>query len=173
MATLISTPMAEELSLQVGREFHASIQYSMLAAYFDREALPNLAERYRGQAEEERGHALKLMAFLTDTDAVARVPAIEAGQSEFSSPVEALALALRSETEVTAAINALMDRAIDERDHLSRGLLQWFVDEQLEEVASADALLTVARRAGDNLLYLEQYVAGLPAPGTEDNTTPT
>ena len=50
---------------------------------------------------------------------------------------------------------------------MSRGLLQWFVDEQLEEVATADALVIVARRASGDLLYLEQYVAGLPAPGTE------
>jgi ferritin len=165
MAMLISEPMAEGLSAQVGREYAASIQYAMLAAYFDREALPNLAARYRMQAEEEKTHAVKLLTFITDADAVARIPAIEAGQAEFASAEEAIALALSSEQQVTAAINALMDRAIDERDHLSRGLLQWFVDEQLEEVASADALLTVARRAGDNLLYLEQYVAGLPDPG--------
>jgi ferritin len=165
MAMLISEQMAEGLSAQVGREYAASIQYSMLAAYFDREALPNLAARYRMQAEEEKTHALKLLTFITDADAVARIPAIEAGQAEFASAEEAIALALSSEQQVTAAINALMDSAIDERDHLSRGLLQWFVDEQLEEVASADALLTVARRAGDNLLYLEQYVAGLPDPG--------
>ncbi len=169
MATmLISEPMAEGLSSQVGREFHASLQYEMLAAYFEREALPNLAGRYRGQAEEERGHALKLIAFLNDAGAVARIPAIEAGQADFSSPLEALELALASEASVTADINALMDRALEEHDHMSRGLLQWFVDEQLEEVATADALVTVARRAGDDLLYLEQYVAGLPAPGAEE-----
>ena len=169
MATmLISGQMAEGLSLQVGREFQASLQYEMIAAYFEREALPNLATRYRGQAEEERGHALKLIAFLSDAGAVARIPAIEAGQAEFSSPLEALELALTSETEVTREINALMDLALEEHDHMSRGLLQWFVDEQLEEVATADALVNVARRAGDDLLYLEQYVAGLPAPGAEE-----
>ncbi|MCY4640179.1 MAG: ferritin [Chloroflexi bacterium] len=170
MATmLISERMAEGLSYQVGREFHASIQYEMLAAYFEREALPNLATRYRGQAEEERGHALKLIAFLNDTGAVVRIPAIEAGQAEFSSPLEALELALQSETEVTEAINALMDIALEEHDHMSRGVLQWFVDEQLEEVATADALVIVARRAGDDLLYLEQYVSGLAVPGAEGN----
>ena len=168
MATmLISESMAEGLSLQVGREFQASLQYEMLAAYFEREALPNLAARYRGQAEEERSHGLKLIAFLNNAGAVVRVPAIEAGQAEFSSPLEALELALTSETYVTKAINTLMDLALEEHDHMSRGLLQWFVDEQLEEVATADALVIVARRASGDLLYLEQYVAGLPAPGTE------
>jgi len=96
-----------------------------------------------------------------------RIPELEAGQAEFSSPLEALTLALWSETDVTRAINALMDLAIEEHDHMSRSVLQWFVDEQLEEVATADALVTVARRAGDDLHYLEQYVAGLPAPGAE------
>ena len=38
-------------------------------------------------------------------------------------------------------------------------MLNWFVAEQLEEVSSMDTLLTVAKRAGDNLLYVEEYVA--------------
>ena len=57
-----------------------------------------------------------------------------------------------------------MDLAIEERDHLARGFLQWFVDEQLEEVSTMDDLLKVVRRAGDNLLYVEDYVATRPPP---------
>ena len=57
-----------------------------------------------------------------------------------------------------------MDLAIEERDHLARGFLQWFVDEQLEEVSTMDDLLKVIRRAGDNLLYVEDYVSNRPPP---------
>ena len=65
---------------------------------------------------------------------------------------------------VAGIFNDLMDLAIEERDHLARGFLQWFVDEQLEEVSTMDDLLKVVRRAGDNLLYVEDYVATRPPP---------
>ena len=65
---------------------------------------------------------------------------------------------------VAQIFNEIMDLAIEERDHLARGFLQWFVDEQLEEVSTMDDLLTVVRRAGDNLLYVEDYVANRPPP---------
>ena len=57
-----------------------------------------------------------------------------------------------------------MDLAIEERDHLARGFLQWFVDEQLEEVSTMNDLLKVVHRAGDNLFYVEDYVANRPPP---------
>ena len=41
-------------------------------------------------------------------------------------------------------------------------MLQWFVDEQLEEMSLQSDLLTVIRRAGTDLHYVEQYVAKLP-----------
>ena len=77
---------------------------------------------------------------------------------------EAIQLALDSELRVTKCINELYDLAIEEHDHLARGMLQWFVDEQLEEVSLMSDLLTVVKRAGDNVLYIEDYVAKLPAP---------
>ena len=55
-----------------------------------------------------------------------------------------------------------MDQAIEENDHLARGMLQWFVDEQLEEVSLQSDLLTVVERAGNDVNYIEQYVAALP-----------
>ncbi|GMU41270.1 MAG: ferritin [Chloroflexota bacterium] len=163
-STLISNRLAEAISEQIGREYLASIQYRMIAAYFAREALPQLATMFERQADEEAAHAAKFLHYVTEAGGVAAIPSIAQGQADFVNVEEAIALALSSELNVTKCINDLMDLAIEERDHLARGLLQWFVDEQLEEVSLMSDLLRVVQRAGDNLNYVEQYVSALPVP---------
>ena len=72
-------------------------------------------------------------------------------------------LALNQELKVTEQINNLVDLAIKENDHLTRHFLQWFVSEQLEEVATMTDLLNVIQRAGEaNLLLVEDYLARNP-----------
>lgn len=162
MASLISDRMANALSEQVGAEYAASLQYLMIASYFEREALPKLAAMFHEQSAEEAGHGLKLVRYVTEAGGVVQIPEVPAGKSDFGSVAEAVQLALDSEVTVATSFDRLMDLAIEERDHLARGLLQWYVDEQLEEVSRMSDLLRVVQRAGDNLLYVEQYVGDLP-----------
>tara|TARA_Y100001936_G_C16005121_1_gene630207 strand:+ start:538 stop:1056 length:519 start_codon:yes stop_codon:yes gene_type:complete len=165
---LISSEMAAALGEQVGREYSAAIQYDLISAYFERQALPQLTALYREQANEERFHGKKLLDYVTEAGGVIEIPAIQKQKHEFTSLAEAVQTALDSEIYVTKAINTLMDQAIDENDHLARGMLQWFVDEQLEEVSLQSDLLTVVERAGNDVNYIEQYVAALPQ-NNEDN----
>ncbi|MND01157.1 Ferritin BfrB [compost metagenome] len=37
--------------------------------------------------------------------------------------------------------------------------LDWFVNEQLEEITLMDQLLSLVERAGDNLLLIEDYLS--------------
>ena len=161
---LISERMAQELSEELVSEYWAAIQYTMISAYFSREALPQLSSLFRQQASEELMHAQKIVDYVTEAGGTVDVPAIPAGQADFESVEEAVKLALDAEVRVAGLFNDLMDLAIEEHDHLARGFLQWFVDEQLEEVSTMDDLLKVVRRAGDNLLYVEEYVATRPPP---------
>lgn len=161
---MISEAMAKAVSTQIGREYFAAIQYDMIAAYFERNALPELTSLFRAQADEELAHAQKFVDYVTEAGGIVEIPAIERGQSDFTSVEEAVQTAHDNEDAVTQAINVLMDQAISENDHLARGMLQWFVDEQLEEMSLQGDLLTVVRRAGSDLNYVEQYVAKLPKP---------
>jgi len=161
---LISERMADAISDQIGREYLASIQYRMIAAYFDREALPQLKAMFQAQSDEEHMHAVKFANYVSEAGGTVKVPALEQGQADFTNIEEAVRLALDSELNVTKCINELYDLAIEEHDHLARGMLQWFVDEQLEEVSLMSDLLTVVQRAGDNVLYIEDYVEKLPTP---------
>jgi ferritin len=156
---LISDKLAQALSEQVGHEFGASMQYLMIASYFEREALPQLAARFFAQAAEESGHAMKILKYVNEAGGKSAIPAIPAGKSEFGSVEEAVQKSLDWELEVTRQINDLVGIAIRENDHLTQNFLQWFVNEQLEEVNTMETLLRNVRRAGDDLLRVEEFVA--------------
>jgi ferritin len=165
---LISDKLNEAMNAQVGDELAASNQYIKIAAFFDSENLPQLAEFFFRQSDEERMHALKFVRYILDAGGEVSVPQIEAAPAGIVSAEEALQLALDWELEVTKKINNLMDMAIEERDHIAQEFLRWFVDEQLEEVSTMDELLGVIRRAGDQLLLVEDYMARRPDPHAEE-----
>jgi bacterioferritin B len=163
-SSLISPELAAAISAQVGREFGASLQYVSIAAYFDSESLPELAAFFYRQADEEKMHAMKFVHYVVEAGGHLAIPTIPAPTSEFASAEEAVRAAVHWEMEVTRNINDLVDQAIRERDHLAQGFLQWFVTEQLEEVSTMTTLHAIVRRAGDNLLFVEDYLARQPLP---------
>lgn len=145
---------------QIGHEMSASMLYISIATYFDLEALPQLAQFFYRQSEEERVHALKFVKFLVDVGARVAIPAIPAPEHTFESAQEAVELSLSSEETVTRQINDLVEVARAESSHTAGRFLDWFVEEQLEEMATMGALLQVVRRAGPGgLLHVEDYLA--------------
>ncbi len=87
------------------------------------------------------------------------MPAIEAPVSTFPDVVAPVELALEQEKRVTEQINALLVIAREESDFASEQFLQWFIKEQVEEVATMTDLLTVVRRNADVVENIEEYVA--------------
>lgn len=156
---LISQNLAKAFSTQIGNEFGASLQYVMLAAYFEREALPQLGAKFYAQADEENMHAMKMAHYVTQAGGLLEIPAVPAGKADFASAEEAVQLALNWELSVTRQINDLVGLAMKESDNLAQVFLQWFVNEQLEEVTSMDTLLRTIKRAGSNLLLVEDFLA--------------
>jgi ferritin len=164
---LISERMNAALNQQIGNEFSATLQYVAIAAYFDTESLPELAAHFYRQAEEERAHAMRFVRYLVAARGNVHIPAIPEARSQFASAEEAVRQALEGETTVTEQINALLDLAIQEGDHLTQNSLQWFVTEQLEELSSMDSLLKMIQRAGEGgLLLVEEYLARRSPPAS-------
>lgn len=160
---LISKELNAAINEQIGHEFGAMLQYVAIASYFDGEALPKLAAHFSRQAEEERGHAMRLVRYVTEAGGTVAIPAIPASRSGFATAEEAVQLSLDQEKRVTEQINALMDEAIQENDHAAQIMLQWFVTEQIEEVSSMDQLLRMIQRAGEpGLLIVEQFLGAGP-----------
>jgi len=160
MRMLASQNLIDALNEQIGREMGASLQYVNIAAYFDGESLAQLAAFFYRQGEEERQHAMKFVSFVVDAGGAVAVPAIPAAKSGFTSAEEAVALSLAWEEEVTRQIYALVELARAESNYIALRFLDWFVNEQLEEVTTMGDLLSVVRRAGEaNLLQVEDYLA--------------
>jgi bacterioferritin B len=157
---LISQELNAALNEQIGHEFGASLQYVAIAAYFDSDNLPIFAKHFYTQATEERDHAMRFVKFIADSGGRLEIPPIPAPQCNFSSAEEALRLSLNWELKVTEQINELMDMAISQKNHITKHFLDWFVNEQLEEVSSMETLLGMVRRAGDSgLLLVESFLA--------------
>ena len=159
---LISNELEAAINAQIGREFGASLQYVNIATYFDSDSLPELAAFFYHQAEEENMHAMKFAHYIVDAGGQVRIPDVPGPKHDFASAKEAAQAALNWEVDVTRQINALMDLAIEQNDHIAQDFLRWFVTEQLEEVSTMDTLLRVIDRAADNVLWVEDYLARTP-----------
>jgi len=156
---LISETIQAAINDQVRNELANSHQYIAIAAYFEAESLFGLAKLYFKQAEEERDHAMKFVKFLLDTGAPLVMKDVPAPRNEFRSAEEAAQLALDSEKQTTDQIYKLVDLATQEKNYIALNFLQWFVNEQLEEVSSAESRLSVIKRAGPSVLMVEAYLA--------------
>ena len=155
----ISEKLGEMMNEQFGNEMGASMQYMQIAAYFDGRSLPKFAEFFYAQATEEQEHAMKFLHYLLDIGAEVFIPAIEAPVYEIADTAASFQMSLDWENEVTAQIYALMDTAMEEKDYAAQNFLQWFVTEQVEEVASMETLLDVVKRVGEkNLFMIESYL---------------
>ena len=156
---MISPTLTKAMNQQIGNEFGASLQYLSIAGYFQEQKLTLLSKLFFEQSEEEKEHALKFVHYILDTQGKLEIPAVNAPKPTFSSAEEAVKAALAWEKEVTEQIKKLMDIASQENDYLAQNFLQWFIDEQLEEVNKMDQLLSVVQRAGEkNLLMVEAYL---------------
>lgn len=156
----ISAAVAELMNAQIGHELGASNQYLQIATFFEARALRKLAEFFYKQSEEEREHALKFVRFLTETGAEVRIPAVSASRYEIDSAEQAFQMSLDWEKEVTRQIYTILETAIREKDFASQQFLQWFVEEQVEEVSSMENMLLVVQQAGEkNLLMVEAYLS--------------
>jgi bacterioferritin B len=149
----------EQLNRQIANECAASQQYVAAAVHYDAETLPRLAAFFYAQALEERNHAMMMVQYLLDAGAQAVIPGIEAPKTSFADVVEPVALALEQERRVGEEINALMATAREASDFASEQFTQWFVKEQVEEVASMSDLLRVLERCRENPMWAEDYLA--------------
>jgi ferritin len=163
----------EALNAQIANEFSAAMQYIGAAVYYDAETLPRLASFFYRQALEEREHAMMMVQYLLDVDEEVKIPDIKGQQTSFDDGVAPVKMALEQERRVGEEIYALFELAREAKDYRAEQFMQWFVKEQVEEVALMQDLLNVVERAKDELLLVEDYIAReAPGEGQEDPTAP-
>ena len=152
-------PFADALNEQIANEFGAHQQYIGAAVYYESETLPRLAAFFYRQAVEERNHAMMMVEYLLDANQEVRIPDIESKLTRFDDVVAPVKMALEQEKRVTDEINALFGLARERGDYSAEQFLQWFIKEQVEEVASMNDLLNVAERSRENPLLAEEFLS--------------
>ncbi len=162
----------QQLNTQIGNELAAHNQYLACAVYYDALTMPRMAAFFYGQAIEERDHAMMMVQYLLDTDTDVVIPGVEAPVSSFSDVVGPVSLALEQEKRVTDQINGLLKIAREESDFASEQFMQWFIKEQVEEIATMSDLLAVVSRNRDDIEDIEEYVAREQGGGETDPTAP-
>jgi ferritin len=162
----------EALNAQIGNELAAHNQYLACAVHYDAETMPQMAAFFYAQALEEREHALMMVQYLLDTDAEVTIPGVDAPTATFADVVAPVSLALEQEKRVTEQINGLLRIAREENDFASEQFMQWFIKEQVEEVATMTDLLAIVTRNKDDLEDIEEYVARESGGDQADPTAP-
>jgi len=147
------------LQEQIRNEFTASQQYVAVVVWYDEQDLLRLAAHFYKQSLEERSHAMMMVQYLLDKDVRPQIPSVGEVESEFKDALAPLELALAQEITVTKQIETLARTARDESDYIGEQFMQWFLKEQVEEVSTMKTLVNVAKRAGDNLFHLEDFLA--------------
>lgn len=158
----IGKTMQDALNGQINAELQSAYIYLSMCAYFQSIDLPGFASWMRHQAQEEVDHGMRIFDFVVDRGGRVTLTPLEQPPTEWKSPLEAFDAAYKHEQHVTQLIYRLVDQAAAEEDHATRQMLNWFVEEQVEEEATASeivAQLKMAGEAGTALLMLDRKLA--------------
>ena len=147
---MLKKKMLKGMNDQINAEMFSSYLYLSMENYFQSISLGGFAAWMRAQAQEEMMHAMKIYDFVFERGGKVTLEAIDKPPFSWDSPLAAFKEVLKHEQHVTSLINDLVDLAIKEKDHASNIFLQWFVTEQVEEEASADAVIQRLKLAKDN-----------------------
>jgi len=138
---MISKSMQDAINEQIKNEIYSAYLYLSMSAHFEGRNLNGFAKWLRVQANEELGHAMKFYDYLFERGGQVVLKAIEQPPSEWKSNLEVFEQVLEHEQKVTAMINKLYEQALKENDYPSQILLQWFINEQVEEEKNATQII--------------------------------
>jgi ferritin len=159
---MIKEIVEKAINEQINWELYSGYFYLSMAAHFESTGLPGFANWMRNQAKEEQFHAMKFFDYLNERGGRVQLKAIEEPPHKWDSPLRIFEETYVHEQKVTGLINDLVDLAFEEKDHATYNMLQWFVDEQVEEEANASEIVDKLKLIGDDtstLFMLDQEFA--------------
>jgi len=146
---MIDSRMQDALNKQINAEIYSAYLYLSMAAYFEANAMGGFATWMRAQYQEEMAHALKLYDYVNTRGGRVVLAMVDAPPAEWDSAVDVFEVTAEHERSVSTMIHSLVDLALELKDHATHQMLQWFVEEQVEEEASADQILDELKLIGD------------------------
>lgn len=146
--------MVEAINTQLNFEIESAHVYLAMQNYFAAKSLKGFEHWFQVQFREELEHAQKFMDYLNDRGERVEVRGFENPQNEFESVLQVLEISLNHEKEVTRRINNLMKMAIELNDYATVSLLNWYVDEQVEEEANFSELIDKVKMISNNGIFM-------------------
>ena len=147
---MLSEKVNKVLNDQIAMEAYASNAYLAIASWCEQKGFDGTARFFYSQSDEERMHMMKIFRFVNEAEGHALSPSVEQPQHDFSNYKSIFETALQNEKRVTKSINELLKIAVNENDYRTQNMLQWFVDEQLEEENQIQIILDKLSLIGDN-----------------------
>jgi len=138
---MISKNMQDAINEQIKNEVYSAYLYLSMCAYFESSNLPGFANWMRIQYEEELSHALRLFDHANERGGRVNLLAIPQPTTDWKSTLEVFTQVLEHEQHVTALIHKLYETALAEKDYPAQVMLQWFINEQVEEEKNATEVL--------------------------------
>jgi len=146
----ISKKIQDAFNKQINEELHSAYIYLAMAAHFDEKNLKGMGQWMKTQAKEEVGHAMRFFTHIVDRNGTVALDAVEKPRAGWKNAADIFEAALRHEQYITGKIHALVTIAEAEKDRAAWQMLQWFVQEQIEEEATADENATKAKMVKDD-----------------------
>ena len=164
--------MTDAFNEQINAEMFSAYLYLSMGSWFEEKSLNGFAGWFRCQYLEENMHAMKMYNFVNERGGRVILKPIEGPDTEWKSYVDVFTQVLEHEEHVTSLINGLMARSRKLNDYASESFLMWYVDEQVEEEATAGELLAKLKLIGDNPNALIQMDKELAARAPSPNVIP-
>jgi len=153
---MVSEKIVTLVNEQISKEQYAAQLYLSMSAWFYAQDLEGIGNYFRVQSKEELMHADKMFDYVNDIGGQIILNEVPKPPHEFNNAQEIFEKALDHERLVTKSIFNIVKAANDEGDFATTSFLQWFINEQVEEEASASLLVTKIKMVKDNpsALYL-------------------
>ncbi len=166
---VISQKMAGAINEQIKHEFFSYWLYLSMAFSLEAQDLKVFAKWFYAQADEEKDHAMKMANYLFNQGAEVKLLALEQPKNNFDSVLEICEESVTHEEWITKKINELVALARSENDFATENFMQWFIMEQVEEVAKANELVGLVKMANNpgQMLMVEQRIMALRVEGSE------
>jgi len=145
----MNAKIQEAINNQIREEFYSGYLYLSMAAYCGAKTLNGFENWFRVQAQEERDHALGFYNYMLERGGEVKLQALDQPPSSFKGPLELFEAALKHEKHITGKINELFELAANEKDFAFQSFLKWYIDEQVEEEATASEMIDKVKMVGE------------------------
>lgn len=147
---MIDPALATALNRHMNYEIYSAMIYFSMAGWLEYKGLAGCARWMHVQGQEEMLHAQKFYRFILDRDARIQLDGSEAPPQEWDHLLAVFTSSYEHECAVTQRINQLMDLSLKHSDHATSNFLQWFIQEQVEEEATARDIVDKLKLIGDD-----------------------